>query len=272
MKKLILSGVSDSAQMPVKKGTLQFLQDANYEAFQATILGLIGATYDASAVYVIFGCVNSGSGNVYNISAGAVFYAGEIYLVDAAPFTASGSYVAVFSLATTQYMTNADPVTFSDSTSHNIHNITKMLISPAASGSTIKDYSAKSAFNFYIPPQLILSASGATVSGTYPNLKVTVPANSNRYPAIYAGTLNIGDNLNGTGGYDYNISFADIGTDNYYVSGTIRSNSTSIRPNEDIAVTWGVRGLASNGFILRVRDLSTNWIQDISFDYILFAK
>ena len=148
MKKLVIDSISDSAQMPIKKGTLQFLQDANYEAMQSIVLAAIGSTYDPTKVYVLYGCINSGSGNSYTITAGAVFYAGEIYLVDAASFTASGSNVGVFSIAITQYTNNADPVTFADTTIQNVHNIRKMLISAGASGSTIGDYSARSPFSF----------------------------------------------------------------------------------------------------------------------------
>ena len=269
MKKLIIDSISDSAQMPIKKGTLQFLQDANYEAMQSIVLAAIGSTYDPTKVYVLYGCINSGSGNSYTITAGAVFYAGEIYLVDAASFTASGSNVGVFSIAITQYTNNADPVTFADTTIQNVHNIRKMLISAGASGSTIGDYSARSPFSFFVPPQLILTGAGiASISGSYPNMVVTVPANNNRYPAIYAGTINIGDV---SGGQDYPVSFPDIGTDNYNISGIMVSNPTSTRPNEDVAITWGVRGLTSTGFILHVRELGA-YIQDISFSYTLFAK
>jgi hypothetical protein len=268
MKKLDVSGVSNSAQMKLKSGTLQFLQDANAEAFAILCQALIGSSYSASQIYILWGCVNTGSGDNYIISAGGVFYNGEIYLVDAVSFTLNAN-VAIFSPITTQYQVNADPMTFSDSSVHNIHNIRKMLVAAGISGTI--DYSSAKGILEFIPKQLNLTAQGANISGTYPDLKVIVPANSNRYPAIYAGTLNIGDNMNGTGGTDYSISFADLGTANYLVCGTIRSNSTSSRFNEDISVTWGVRGLTSAGFILRIRDLAANWLQDISFDYIIFA-
>ena len=176
MKKLDLTPVTDAAQMPVKRGTLQFLQDANAEIFNAIVRGAIGTTYDNSKVYILFGCVNTGDGNSYNISAGAVFYQGEVYLVDAAVFSTTGANTAVFTQVTTQYVSYADPVTFTDSSVHNIHNIRKMVISSGASGSGIANWADRANFNFTVVPQLNPTAAGIMqISGTYPNLVFNVP-------------------------------------------------------------------------------------------------
>jgi hypothetical protein len=180
MKKLDISGVTDAAQIKIKKGTLQFLQDANYEAFQAIVIGSIGNAYDPAKIYVLFGCVNSGAGNAYNITAGAVFYAGEIFLVDASVFSTSGSYVGVFRQVISQFMDNADPVTFTDNSVHNVHNIRKMQIVEGATGSGVADYSAKSPFTFAVQSQINIIPAGSLVkSGTYPNITLNVPAGGN---------------------------------------------------------------------------------------------
>jgi len=271
MKKLSVIGITDSAQLKIKTGTLQFLQDANYEAFQAIVIGAIGANYSATTAYIIYGVKNSGSGLSYNISAGAIFYGGEIYLVDAVTFTASGSQVAVLSIVTTQYTANADPVTLTDSSVLNVHNIRKIVISAGTSGSTIADFSAISGFSFYVPAQLNLIGTGqASVSGTYPNMKVNVPAATNLYPALYAGSFNIG-NVPAGSTADYPITFPALTTANYYVVGMMVSNPTSTLPNEDVGITWGVRARTSTGFIVHVREMGA-WTQDISFEYILYAK
>lgn len=142
MKRLATSLISDTKRFPFKKGTLEFLQDAHKETVTQILVGLIGSTFNGLNAYVLYGCKNSGTGSVYNITAGAVFYLGEIYLVDSAAFTAGGGQVAVLSFITTQYTTNADPVTFTDSTINNVHDIRKILIASGASGSGIKDFSA----------------------------------------------------------------------------------------------------------------------------------
>lgn len=165
MKKLDVSSITDSAEMPIKSGTLQFLQDANSEVFSSMLIGLIGSSYNPNAIYILYGAVNSGIGLTYNISAGACFYQGEVFQIDLTSFTMTSGN-PVFSIATTQYTTNADPVTFTNNSQYNVHNIRKMAIS--AGGASIGDYSSAIYLNFYIPPKL--NASGAGVSGTYPNL------------------------------------------------------------------------------------------------------
>lgn len=138
-----ISPISDTAQMPVKKGTIEFLQRSSKTDLSQVLIGLISlGGYNFTTPYVLYGCINTGSGATYVISAGAIYYGGEIFLVDAASFTATGSDVAILSIITTQYTTNADPVTFTDTTVHNVHNIRKVLISAGASGSGIADYSA----------------------------------------------------------------------------------------------------------------------------------
>jgi hypothetical protein len=267
MKKLNVSGVSDSAQMKLKSGTLQFLQDANTEAFASLCLALIGANYSSTQVYILWGCVNSGSGSNYNTSAGAVFYNGEIYLVDSAIFTIS-SNVAIFSPITTQYQTNADPMTFSDSSVHNIHDIRKMRIIAGTSG-TMNYLTAKGILEF-LPPQLNASGVGAlTITGTYPNLVFSVPTITNNYAALFAGSVNIGDIAHGQ---DFAVTFPSaISTGNYYVMGSIVSNPTSTDPGSDTSMLWTVRSRTSSGFILHIQETAT-FISDVSFEYIIFAK
>lgn len=141
MKTLSISPITNTARFPFKKGTLQFLQDAHKETVANLIIGLIGSTYNPFTAYVIYGCENSGSGLSYNITDGYIFYLGELYQVSATSFTASSGQVAVLSITTTQYTTNADPVTFTDATTHNVHNIRAITIASGVSGSGLADYS-----------------------------------------------------------------------------------------------------------------------------------
>jgi hypothetical protein len=138
MRKIDVSHIGSTVGMPVKSGTLVHLQLAYQEALNALAQSQIGSNYDSSKVYILYGCVNSGSGSTFTISAGAVFYNGEVYLVDAVSFTASGT--AVGTIGTTHFGTNADPVTFTDSSTASVHQIRKMVIADATSGSGVADY------------------------------------------------------------------------------------------------------------------------------------
>lgn len=270
MKKLDTSAITDSSQLKIKKGTLQFLQDANYEMFNAIVRGAIGASFDNSKVYILYGCVNTGDGNSYNISEGAIFYQGEVYLVDAAIFNTSGASVAIFTQVTSQYTNNADPMTFSDSSVHNVHDIRKMVISSGVSGAGISNWTSRASFSFSVEPQINITATGAlTKNGVYPNIILDVPLNNNRNKILFAGTLNIGNLAADT--VSFNVSFPDIGTANYYVMGSIVSNPSSNNFPEDTTTMWTIHARTSSGFVFVIHEID-HWTQDISFEYIIFAK
>ena len=127
MRNLDVSTITDAAQLRLKAGSLQFLQDENKEIFIAIIRSLIGDNYSTSTAYVIYGCIPS----VYmvhsiQISAGAIFYNSDIYLVDSYTYDPLFGPTLMFSLVTTQDV--QDPVTFTDASTHYIHNITKAVL------------------------------------------------------------------------------------------------------------------------------------------------
>ena len=140
MRKLLTTNIGSTSAMPVKSGTLDHLQLANQELFDAIGRSIVGNVYDSTKVYIIYGCVNTGVSANYIISAGCVFYNGEFYQVDATSFTAAGGQIAVATIGITYNLTNADPVTFTDGATHSVHQIRKMAIASAASGSGIADF------------------------------------------------------------------------------------------------------------------------------------
>lgn len=269
MKKLTTTAITNSAQFFPKKGTLEFLQLAHREGFTELIKSLIGPSYNASTMYVLRGVVNSGTAPTYTTTEGFVFFNGEFYLIDAASFTATGSDVAVFSIVTTQYTTDADPCTFSDTTTHNIHNIRKMQLTAGAAGSGLADLSTAFYMNFTIPAQVNISASGqAVASGAYPNINIDVPNSTNLNPVLHAGSYNVGNvPAVGTGGGTYSVTFPSVGTASYYVMGSFKSNGT---PSQDSTCTWSYHNESATGFTLNVQEW-TAVSQNIAFNYIIFS-
>ncbi|MFX1704590.1 hypothetical protein PV783_11585 [Chitinophaga sp. CC14] len=149
MRKLDTSAVSGTVGLPLKAGSLVHIQLAYQEALSALGKALAGSAYDPTKMYVLNGCVNSGSGNNYNISAGSVFYNGEMYLVDAAVFSVSGANVAVGIVPNPPGNTiglsffsdvTADPVQFTDGIDRNVHQIRKCVIQAGLSGSGAANY------------------------------------------------------------------------------------------------------------------------------------
>ena len=139
MKILNISDISSSNAMPVKSGTLQFLQDAHKETVAGLITNILPNPISGT-VYIISGCVNLGMGSVYNISAGVIYYNGEIFNFDGASFTLTGLQKAYARIETTQYITNADPVQFTDGVNRNVHNIRKFVIENTITSSGLPEY------------------------------------------------------------------------------------------------------------------------------------
>ena len=125
MKRLDTTAITSTNEFPVKSGTLDFLQDAYKETFASLFTTLVAAPL-TDTIYRISGCKNTGSGANYIISAGVLYLNGEIYSFDGATFTLAGLQKAYASFVTTQYTTNADPVTFTDGVSRNVHNNKKI--------------------------------------------------------------------------------------------------------------------------------------------------
>ena len=161
MKKLDLSSVSATNQFPVKEGTFDFLALAYQEALTALGNNLIGDKANIVNGYRLWGCQNTGTGLNFIISAGAIYFAGEVFLVPAATFTAAGGQTAVANMVVTQYTTNADPVTFTDSVPRNVHNIRSIVFASSISGTGLFDFGniRETLLGLKNDPQLTLGAS-----------------------------------------------------------------------------------------------------------------
>lgn len=182
MKILDVSNITTTAQLPIKKGTLQFLQDAYKESISNLIKGLIGSSYSTSIYYILYGCENSGVGSNYIISNGAIFYNGEIYEVDGTTFTTGGGQSPVMNIVTTQYTVNADPVTFTNAVQYNVHDIRKIVISAGTASGNVYGVNSLSVFvNFANSTPNIIE------QGNFANLQTKV---------INIGTWDMSSSLN----------------------------------------------------------------------------
>lgn len=127
--------------MRVKKGTLDHLQTAFQEMGSSIIQSRIGDSYDITKGYLLYGLKRTGSGLVFNVTAGALYFNGEVYLVDAFSFTATTGQTAVGTITTTNYTAAiADPVRFSNNADYNIHEIRKIVFSSGVAGSGAFDF------------------------------------------------------------------------------------------------------------------------------------
>lgn len=195
MRKLKTSDITTSVAMPIKSGTLDHIQTAYTEAIAEAVKTLVGPAYSSTTMYILNGLVNSGSFPTYNITAGSVFYNGEVYLVDAATFTVTGPQFAVCKAVITYLTgTNADSVQFNDGINRNVHEIRKVVISADLGGSGISNYVDGQRIDANIPQVNLINGTGINITGTYPNKTISSTIGNK---IIRTGKIQIGD-LNAT--------------------------------------------------------------------------
>jgi len=83
MKKINTSNVSSTARQPFYGRSLQHIQDGYTEALNSICKRLIPG-YTTNDVVILEGLVDTGTAGVdYNISAGSIYYNGEVYQIPA---------------------------------------------------------------------------------------------------------------------------------------------------------------------------------------------
>lgn len=128
--------------MPFKSGSLEHLQSA----YQEPLIDIV-QTFEArndtegfpnyTTPVIMYGCRRTGIG----VSQGVVAYGTELYRAQAANITLGFGQVVIGTITTTYLTaTNADPVTFSDSTNNNVHEIREIVWSAGTSGSGDFDF------------------------------------------------------------------------------------------------------------------------------------
>jgi hypothetical protein len=136
MKKINTSPITTGSAMPFKSGSLEHLQSA-YQEPLIDIVQTLQAKNDVEAFpnystpIIMYGCRWTGLG----VSQGVVAYGTELYRAQAVNITLGVGQVVVGTITTTYFTgTNADPVTFSDSTNNNVHEIREIVWSAGTSG------------------------------------------------------------------------------------------------------------------------------------------
>jgi hypothetical protein len=123
--------------------SLKFLQDAQREIFSA--LGQMQAlirtgAYNILTPYALFGCVDTVAGAVHTITAGAIYFIGEVYIFPGKVVTVAGGQVVEGSVNTTPGL--PDPMIFSDNSTKNVHNVIQIDAISATAGSHAFDWTA----------------------------------------------------------------------------------------------------------------------------------
>ncbi len=172
MKKIETTNIAGTQDAPFIKATFDHLNEANLNSTSDIIKGLLG-TYTTNDIIVLFGCVVTATiPGTSSITAGAIYYNGEIYEVDAnASLVTTGSDILVWGIATTYRA--GDPIKWSDGENRNLHQIDKFALSAGLSGSGLANYNGatvktiKSASILASKSQLLVSSISATGPTSY---------------------------------------------------------------------------------------------------------
>lgn len=142
MKKILTDNIIENTRrQPFNKASLEHIQEAFLEVFTSFLKQF---TEDTANYFRLHGLVDSdGSSTAWDISAGAVYFNGEVFQVDGFVGTDPVD-VPVLTIATTYRA--GDPVKFSDNNDFNVHEIRKMVITLGAPGSGDVNFSSLQQF------------------------------------------------------------------------------------------------------------------------------
>jgi hypothetical protein len=180
MNKIITTDVVDPAiQQPFTANSLDFLQNATKESLLALAATFLGNQYDLTKPYVLLGLYAYGTGNYQE---GFVLWGGEIYYCAGKSDSVAMVNIPVLTITVTNDGT-ADPVQFTDLTFKNVHNVRRLVLSDALTGTGTFDLSTAIHINrwiSYTPTFAALDSAGSTVVGG-----ATIASTSFQY--IYKG-------------------------------------------------------------------------------------
>lgn len=192
-KDIDLQYVAGSLRMGLTKAVLQNLMDGISDNADSLVRALI-PNYVAGEVVILYGCNDTNAAAAdYDVLAGAVYYDGEIYLVDAT--SGVGLVNVLVGTITTSYV---EATIHSDATTKNVARVKKMVISDAVSGTGTKDFLSWKNIHDYGRPLVTeiddtTGNTGITSGASYSTLGTatyTTPADGKKRSFLVIGKFN----------------------------------------------------------------------------------
>lgn len=98
MKKLDWTAVTASNGLVFEEQTFEHINSGHKDSYIAFVKANIPSAWHTGKLVILYGCVDSGTPPARNLSAGAVYYNGEIYQVDSASFSTTGLQIGIWTL------------------------------------------------------------------------------------------------------------------------------------------------------------------------------
>jgi hypothetical protein len=199
MKKIDTTNITGLQGAPFLKATHDHYKESIQDFMTDFIKAYVGS-YTTNDVMVLYGCdvtVTSGAipgTGTATLTAGAVYYNGEIYQVDAnAGLSTTNPQTLIWSIATTYRA--GDPIEWSDGTARELHRIDKFLLSAGTAGAGLANYNAATVK--YLTSTTDLGASivseAATAAAATAAVAADVAAVDAKLGGLTTTVINIGD-------------------------------------------------------------------------------
>jgi hypothetical protein len=178
MKKILTSSITDSAQLPILKRTIDHIQEMEMENIKSAIYASLGSSNDSVPI-VLWGCVGTLStvtvtNDTLTVTAGAFIYNGEIYQISAQSITKTGANVFTLSLDITTFQ-SGEPTIYSDGvTSVNTNQNLKIKLSQGLTGTGICDWDDRKFYTSYDSTFANIISSATPINCTIQQNNITV--------------------------------------------------------------------------------------------------
>lgn len=137
-RSFVTTPIVDPVKAPISKRSLTHINAAWDELGDQLVRAVRDGNYTTNDVVIMYGCVVTANiPGTSSVTAGAIYYNGRVYYVDAASIS-TPSNTLVWNID--QSYISGDPATFSDGSTSNFHLIEKFKLVNAISGSGIANY------------------------------------------------------------------------------------------------------------------------------------
>lgn len=218
MKKLDWTAVTASNGLVFEEQTFEHINNGHKDSYIAFVKANIPSAWHTGKLVILYGCVATGTNpGSRTLTTGAVYYNGEIYQVDSASFTTTGSQIGIWTL--TDIDSGTDESTIKTATSSFAEHVlvnSKFVFAAGLSGSGTFDESSSNVVSVSGKINTLVYGTDVTYSGTSAFATITgctytTPSDNitRKYLITFRCTVEMVVSIGGGGG-DMNYRLYDL--------------------------------------------------------------